>query len=64
MIRSDVTYTTDGLMLHCGIGHELLSEMRRSGMVTPIEVGRRLYYLGREVNAWIESKKTRNKAAE
>lgn len=54
-ISRGAIYTTEGCMRFGGLGHEMLAEARRSGMVTPIEIGRRHYYRGDELVAWIES---------
>jgi len=54
-ISRGAIYTTEGCMRFGGLGHETLAEARRSGMVTPIEIGRRHYYRGDELIAWIES---------
>ena len=46
-------YSASGLLRHAGIGEEKRSEMRRSGMVKPIDVGTYRWYRGEEVIAWI-----------
>lgn len=48
-------YNAAGLLRHAGIGHEMLRQMRTSGMVTPIDVGSIRWYSGAEVIAWMKS---------
>ena len=54
MLRPDSACTADGVMRAIGFGRESLGEARRSGIVRPISIGRRVYYLGAELIAWIE----------
>jgi hypothetical protein len=57
--RIDATsvYTTEGCQRYAGLGRESLAEARQSGIVTPIHLGRRDYYGGDELIAWIKSQK-------
>lgn len=48
-------YTSEGCMRHFGLGRELLLEARKSGMVDPIPIGRRLFYVGHELVAWAKT---------
>lgn len=52
-------YTREGLMRFAGIGSDVLKQARASGVVKPINIGRRCYYLGAEVVRWIESQARR-----
>jgi len=54
-ICSDRVYTVEGLIRYAGIGREILRVARASGTVRPITIGRRSYYLGWQLVAWIES---------
>jgi len=54
-ICPDRVYTVEGLIRYAGIGHEILRVARASGTVRPITIGRRSYYLGWQLVAWIES---------
>lgn len=54
-IDPGAVYTTEGCMRYGGIGRESLFQARKSGMVKPIEVGKRVYYGGDELIAWIRS---------
>lgn len=55
ILRPDSIYTVEGVLRAAGIGRETLSEARRSGIVKPIEIGKRVYYRGEQLIAWIES---------
>lgn len=57
--RVDATsiYTTEGCIRCIGLGRELLLQARKSGLVEPIEIGRRMYYCGDELIAWIKSQR-------
>lgn len=57
VLRPDCIYTTEGLMRSAGIGREVLMSARASGMVMPIEIGRRVYYCGAELIRWIHSQR-------
>lgn len=59
-LRPDMLYTTEGCMTEGGLGSSSLDEARQSGMVRPVEHGRRLYYLGEELIAWLKSKRARH----
>lgn len=48
-------YTPEGAMRHAGLGRESLLQARKSGMVVPIELGRRVYYSGDQLIRWIKS---------
>ena len=54
-ICPDRIYTVEGLMRYAGIGSETLRAARASGMVKAVNIGRRTYYLGRQIVQWIES---------
>lgn len=54
-ICPDRVYTVEGLIRYAGIGYGMLRAARSSGTVRPITIGRRSYYLGRQVVEWIES---------
>lgn len=55
--RIDATaiYTPEGCMRYAGLGRESLLQARKSGIVEPIPHGRRVYYAGDELIAWIKS---------
>ena len=53
-------YTREGCMRFAGIGNDSLAQARQSGMVKPLECGRRLYYRGSELIAWIEHQHAAN----
>lgn len=53
VIAPNRLYTTEGVMRFAGLGHESLAEARRSGRIKPYEVGRRVFYLGKDIIAWI-----------
>jgi hypothetical protein len=57
-IEPYAVYTTEGCLRYAGLGRESLLLARKSGLVTPIEVGKRVYYGGDELIAWIKSQKT------
>lgn len=48
-------YTTEGVMRFGGLGEDSLAEARQSGMVKPYPRGRRDYYDGAELIAWLKS---------
>lgn len=48
-------YTRQGLRDTMGLGHQMLAEMRASGMVKPIALGSYRWYRGSDVIRWIES---------
>jgi hypothetical protein len=50
-------YTTEGCLRYAGLGRETLLQARKSGLVKPIELGRRMYYCGDELIAWIKSQR-------
>jgi len=54
-LAPDELYTLEGCMEFGGLGEESICEARLSGMVTPIALGRRLYYDGAELIAWIKA---------
>lgn len=54
-INAHELYTREGCERFCGLGGSLLMQARRSGIVKPITVGRRLYYRGDELIEWITS---------
>lgn len=54
-IDATAVYTTEGCMRYAGLGRESLSQARKSGLVEPIEHGRRVYYGGDQLIAWIKS---------
>lgn len=56
-INPECLYTSEGCMTQFGLGRESLDEARQSGIVKPIEHGRRLYWLGEELIAWLKSKR-------
>jgi len=62
-ICPDRVYTVEGLIRCAGIGREVLRVARASGMVKPITIGRRSYYLGHQLVAWIESEGSRERTA-
>lgn len=47
-------YTYEGCIKHFGFGRELLAQARQSGLVKPVVIGRRSYYLGRQLHEWVE----------
>lgn len=54
-LRPEAIYTKEGCLRYAGIGNDVLIQARQSGVVKPIEIGRRLYYLGSELVEWIRS---------
>lgn len=48
-------YTSEGCMRFAGLGSASLYEARRSGIVKPIEYGKRLYYQGSQLIEWLVS---------
>lgn len=54
-IDPDSLYTVEGVMRACGQGREWLLQARASKAVRPIPCGKRVYYRGSELIAWIES---------
>lgn len=54
-IEATAVYTTEGCLRYAGLGRESLAEARQSGVVEPFEVGKRVYYAGDELIAWIKS---------
>lgn len=53
VLAPDRLYTVEGVLKAAGIGHVQLAEARQSKHVTPIYHGRRVYYQGAELIAWI-----------
>lgn len=53
-VTPGLRYTREAC-LRVGLGGTALRQARQSGMVTPIEVGCRMYYRGEELIAWIDS---------
>lgn len=47
-------YSTEGLKRAAGLGRFTIAEARRSGIVKPRVVGKKLFYLGSEVCQWIK----------
>lgn len=54
-VRPSSRYTLEGVMRAIGIGRIQLTEARQAGFVKPIHCGRRTYYRGKEIIAWIDS---------
>ena len=59
-IDADALYTREGCERFAGLGGTMLMQARRSGIVKPIEVGRRLYYRGDELIEWLCSHREQN----
>jgi hypothetical protein len=55
VLAPERVYTVEGCLRAAGLGHESLAQARRSGLVRPIVVGRRVYYLGSELVEWVKS---------
>ena len=65
-IRPEDLYDTDQAMRQAGQGYESLTEGREAGVLNPVNDGRRDWYEGRELIAWIREKakqKRRRKAS-
>lgn len=60
-IDPDALYTNEGCWRFAGIGRDSLIDARASGLVKAIPCGRRVYYRGAELIAWIESHAERAK---
>ncbi len=52
-IDAGALYTREGAERFGGLGGTMLMNARRSGIVKPIQVGRRMYYRGDELIEWI-----------
>jgi hypothetical protein len=48
-INPELMYTADAVMADCKIGRTTLREMRRQGLIKPIELANQLFYDGAEL---------------
>jgi len=53
VISPDEVYTKEGLWRCAALGPQSIRDACDSGIVKPLFRGRRVYYLGKEVIAWI-----------
>lgn len=55
--------TVEACLHELGLGRDSLRIARANGMVTPIEIGKRTYYLSSELIAWVQSQRTHQTAS-